>query len=399
MRLTQYHAPILKEDPSDATVLSHKLMLKAGLIRQMSHGLYTIMPMGVKVMHKISNIIRSELNKIGGMEVIFPTMQMNDAWIKSGRSEGYCGPETLRVKDRHGKDMLYSPTAEESAALIFGMDVKSYKSLPVNMYQINWKFRDEIRPRFGLMRCREFLMMDAYSFDINEESARVTYDNYFKAYLKIFQKIGLLAIPMQAESGEIGGDLSHEFHIIAETGESGIFYDKRLNDIMENIESANLDDIKNIYAKTEDKHDASNCNIPSDSLVQKRGIEVGHIFNFGDKYTKPMNIKIQDSNGQMIYPNCGSYGIGVTRLIAAFIEANNTGNGIKWNKQISPFDILLINTKPRDEEVTKKANEEYERLKSQGFDVLFDDTKDSNGAKFTRSEILGIPEVIKFGWN
>lgn len=397
MRLSNYHIPILKEEPSDATVISHKLMLKSGMIRQMSHGLYTIMPLGMRVLHKISNIIRKELEKINSMEVTFPIIQMNDAWVESGRANGYCGDETLRMKDRHGKEMLFSPTAEESATMIFKMDVQSYKSLPLNVYQIHWKFRDEIRPRFGLMRCREFLMMDAYSFDQNEDDAKKTYDNYFRAYLEIFKQMGLLAIPMRAATGEIGGDLSHEFHIIAETGESGIFYDKKLDAIRENLSNFDISEIQNIYAKTDEEHNPANCNVKSEDLIEKRGIEVGHIFYFADKYTKSMNASVQGKDGQVFNPVGGAYGIGVTRVMAAAIEASHDENGIIWPKNIAPFDVIILNLASKNEKVTEKSEQIYNKLISMGIDVLYDDTDRQAGAKFADADLIGIPKQIIIG--
>ncbi len=396
MKITEFHIPTLKETPSDASIISHQLMLRSGMIRQITSGLYTIMPLGMRVLHKISNIIRKELNKIGGSEVLFPIVQNNDIWIKSGRSDGYCGPETLRMKDRNGVDMLFSPTAEESANLIFEMDVKSYKQLPVCFYQINTKFRDEIRPRFGLMRCREFIMLDAYSFDLTEEDAKKTYNNYFKTYLEIFKSMGLIAVPMRAASGEIGGDLSHEFHIIANTGESGIFYDRKLDEISENLANFDLDKLKDIYAKTDEEHDEKNCPVNPENLISKRGIEVGHIFYYGDKYTKEMNIKIQDGNGKMINPVGGCYGIGVTRIMAAAIEANHDEHGIIWNKSIAPFDLVLINLSPKDEKVTTKCNEIYEKFKI-NIDILYDNSQNSAGQKLNNADLIGIPYQIILG--
>lgn len=395
MRLSQYHIPTLKDVSSDVVVKSHELMLKSGMIRQIASGMYVFLPLGVRVLTKISNIIREEINKIGGMEAIFPLIQMNEVWIKSGRAAGYCGPETLRMKDRHEKDMLFSPTAEESAHLTFSMDVKSYKQLPMSLYQIHWKFRDEMRPRFGLMRCREFLMLDAYSFDLNEVDAKNTYNNYFKAYLNIFKRMGLLAVPMRAATGEIGGDLSHEFHILADTGESTIFYDKKLDEI--EINDINVDEIQNIYAKTEDEHNEESCPVEKENLINKKGIEVGHIFYYADKYSKAMDIKIQNKEGKMVNPVGGAYGIGVTRIIAAAIEASYDKNGIIWPESISPFDIQLINLSPKDEKTTQKAEEIYQFLKQKGIDVLYDDTTDAVGIKLNKADLIGIPKQIIIG--
>ena len=397
MRITKFHIPTLKEISSDTSVISHKLLLKAGMIRQLASGLYTLMPLGMRVVNKIMNIIREELNEIGDSEVLFPIMQNNDAWVRSGREKGYCGPETLRIKDRHGVDMLFSPTAEESAHLIFEMDVKSYKNLPITFYQINTKFRDEIRPRFGLMRCREFIMMDAYSFDINEDDAKKNYNNHFKAYLKIFKKMGLTAIPMQAATGEIGGDLSHEFHIIAENGESGIFYDKKLDEITENLAQFDISELQNIYAKTDDKHDEKNCPTLPENLIYKRGIEVGHIFYYKDNYTKKMDITIQGQDGKLFHPVGGCYGMGVTRIMAAAIEVNNDEKGIIWHKSISPFDVILINLSPKDEKIIQKCNEIYNLFMQNNIDTLYDDTHSSPGQKFNNADLIGIPFQIILG--
>lgn len=319
--MTKINYPPIREDvKSDAVVESHREMLKNGMIRQMSQGLFTIMPRGMQKLHQISQVIREETEKIGGLEVMFPIIQMNDIWIKSGRAEGYCGPETLRMKDRHDRDMLFSPTAEESATLVAMMDVQSYKQLPLNLFQINWKFRDEMRPRFGLLRCREFLMFDGYSFDLDEEAARKTYSDYFFAYLRIFARLGLKAIPMQASSGEIGGDLSHEFQIIAEYGESSVYYDKKLDAMLDEPEKYTLDDFSSVYAKADDEHNPATCPVSSENLVASKGIEVGHIFYFGDKYTKPLGMKVQGKDGKLFHPVGGSYGIGVTRVLSCLFK-------------------------------------------------------------------------------
>lgn len=396
MKLSQIHIPTLKETPSDAKTASHIFMLRSGLIRQIESGLYTIMPLGVRVLRKISDIIRAEFDKIGASEVIFPVIQNNEAWKRSGRSDGYCGQETLRMKDRHGNDMLFSPTAEESAQLIFEMDVKSYKQLPITLYQINTKFRDEIRPRFGLMRCREFLMMDAYSFDVDEASAIKTYDKFFKAYLAIFKKIGLTAIPMQANSGEIGGDLSHEFHVVAKTGESGIFYDKKLDELSQNA-NFSYEDLKNVYAKTEDEHSADSCDLNGEDLVEARGIEVGHIFYYADKYSKAMKIEIESSEGRKMNPIGGCYGIGVTRLMAAFIEANHDEKGVIWSRAVAPFLVNLINLSPKNQEVTTACDALYDSLMKARIEVLYDDKDGSVGQKLNNADLIGLPFQIIIG--
>jgi prolyl-tRNA synthetase len=324
-----------------------------------------------------------------------PTIQPAELWIESGRYEAY-GKEMLRIKDRHDRDILYGPTHEEVITDLFRKNITSYKDLPKNLYQIHWKFRDEVRPRFGLMRGREFLMKDSYSFDLNEEDARKTYDLMYETYFKIFRKMGLKPIALRADTGAIGGDLSHEFHILADVGESAIFYDKKFDELSEEQE-IDIAQTQQIYAMADDLHIPEKCPIPADQLVSRRGIEVGQVFNFGLKYSKAMEASVMGAGGEKIYPNMGSYGIGVSRVVAAAIEANHDENGIIWPAQISPFDVILINIRVGDEACDKACEELYSRLQSKGVEVLYDDTKNSLGQKFSVADLIGVPTQIIVG--
>jgi len=394
MKLTNYFLPTIKENPAEAKIISHQLMLRAGMIRQSASGIYSWLPLGVKVLKKAENIIRKKMDESGAIEVIMPTIQSADLWQESGRYDSY-GKEMLRIKDRGNRDMLYGPTHEEVVTDIFRKNVTSYKDLPINLYQINLKFRDEIRPRFGVMRAREFMMKDAYSFDIDEESAKKTYDLVLATYFDIFKEMGLDILAVKADNGAIGGDMSHEFHILAKTGESEIFYDKALE---EHIKNKDINKIKNIYSAADEMHDPKNCPIDESQIASKRGIEVGHIFNFGTKYTKSLNASVMPKEGsEPIFPNMGSYGIGVSRVVAAAIEANHDENGIIWPENLAPFDVYLINVKSTDEESDKLCEEIYEKLKSQGKDVLYDDRKVSLGQKFSTADLIGIPTQIIVG--
>ena len=393
-KTSQYFLPIKKDLSSDVVLKSHQLMLKAGLIRQVSSGLYAWLPLGMRILHKVSNIIRNELSKINCHEVLLPTIQPQELWDKSGRGS-YCGKETLKVQDRHNNTLIYGPTAEEVMTFIAGEEIKSYKHLPLSLHNIQWKFRDEIRPRFGVMRAREFLMMDAYSFDETKAKAEEAYNRHYEAYLKIFAKMGLVAIPMQADTGEIGGDLSHEFIILAQSGESEVYYEKQLDDLILQIQSGqeipNLrGEISKYYARTEEKHIETEA--PKE-IIKTRGIEVGHIFYFGQKYSIPFNVKFQTKEGKLEFPYMGCYGIGVGRLIAAFIEANHDDKGIIWHKEIAPFNVMLININPKNEDVTKRCDAIYANL-SQKFEVLYDDEDLSFGQKLSRAELLGIGSIV-----
>lgn len=395
MRLSKYFLPTLKENPIDATVVSHQLMVRAGMIRQTASGIYSWLPLGLKVLRKVEKIIKEEMDKSGALEVLMPTIQPAELWIESGRYEAY-GKEMLRIKDRHDRDILYGPTHEEVITDLFRKNVTSYKDLPKNLYQIHWKFRDEIRPRFGLMRGREFLMKDSYSFDLTEEDARKTYDLMYETYFKIFRKMGLKPIALRADTGAIGGDLSHEFHILADVGESAIFYDKKFDELSAK-EEIDIAQTQKIYAMADDLHVPEKCPIPVDHLVSRRGIEVGQVFNFGLKYSKAMEASVMGAGGEKIYPNMGSYGIGVSRVVAAAIEANHDENGIIWPAQISPFDVILINIRVGDEACDKACEELYSRLQNKGIEVLYDDTKNSLGQKFSVADLIGVPTQIIVG--
>ena len=395
MRLSKYFLPTLKENPIDATVVSHQLMVRSGMIRQTASGIYSWLPLGLKVLRKVEKIIKEEMDKAGALEVLMPTIQPAELWIESGRYEAY-GKEMLRIKDRHDRDILYGPTHEEVVTDLFRKNIASYKDLPKNLYQIHWKFRDEIRPRFGLMRGREFLMKDSYSFDLNAEDARKTYDLMYETYFKIFRKMGLKPIALRADTGAIGGDLSHEFHILADVGESAIFYDKKFDELSEEQE-IDIAQTQQIYAMADDLHIPEKCPIPADQLVSKRGIEVGQVFNFGLKYSKAMEASVMGAGGEKIYPNMGSYGIGVSRVVAAAIEANHDENGIIWPAQIAPFDVILINIRVGDEACDKACEELYSRLQSKGVEVLYDDTKNSLGQKFSVADLIGVPTQIIIG--
>ncbi len=396
MRLSRFFMPLLKETPAEAQIASHRLMLRAGMIRQQGSGIYSWLPVGLRVLQKIENIVREEQNAAGVNEVLVPTIQQADFWRQSGRYDGY-GKEMLRVTDRHDREMLYGPTAEEMITEIFRAYVKSYKELPVRLYNIQWKFRDEIRPRFGVMRGREFLMKDAYSFDMNEESAIETYNLMYDTYLRTFRRMGLAAVAVRAPTGPIGGELSHEFHIVAETGESEIFYDARLDDIRTGKLDMSTEDMRNLYARDSEQHDPDNCPVAPENLRKARGIEVGHIFNFGAKYTDSMNAKVTGPNDEKIAPNCGSYGIGVSRLVGGIIEANHDEAGIVWPEPVAPFLVGLVNIRGKDEACIKAADLVYDKLSLAGVEVLYDDRDDSAGKKFAGMDLIGLPWQLVVG--
>lgn len=395
MRLTKYFLPTLKENPNDAQITSHILMLRCGMIRQTASGIYTWLPLGLRVLRKIENIIRQEMDKSGALEVLMPTIQPAELWQESGRYDAY-GKEMLRIKDRHNRDILYGPTHEEVITDIFRKNINSYKDLPKNFYQIHWKFRDEIRPRFGVMRGREFLMKDSYSFDLDEESAKKTYNLMYETYFKIFNKMGLKAIALMADTGAIGGDLSHEFHILADTGESAIYYDKKIDEILASP-NFNPNQLRQLYAMADDMHQEHKCPVAKENLKSKRGIEVGHIFNSATKYTSALNVNLSDNNGQIITPNCGCYGIGVSRIVAGAIEASHDDNGIIWNKELAPFSFYLINVKNGDEICDKFCEEIYQKLQNLNIEILYDDRKVSLGQKFSTADLIGIPTQIIIG--
>lgn len=407
MRLSRYFIPVLKENPKEAEIVSHRLMLRAGMIRQQSAGIYTWLPLGLKVLNKIANIVREEQNRAGAIEILMPTIQSADLWRESGRYDDY-GKEMLRIEDRHGRDMLFGPTNEEMITEIFRSYVKSYKDLPLNLYHIQWKFRDEVRPRFGVMRGREFLMKDAYSFDMDADASRASYYRMFVSYLRTFERLGVKAIPMRADTGPIGGDLSHEFLILADTGESEVFCH---SDVMNlNTPDANVDyddddliagivkDWTTNYARTDELHDEVLWDEVSESdKMNARGIEVGHIFNFGTKYSEVMGAKVKGPDGIDHEVHMGSYGIGPSRLVAAIIEASHDDDGIIWPESIAPFQVGIINMKAGDEACDNASAKVYEQLTNAGLDVLYDDTDNRAGAKFATMDLIGIPNQIVIG--
>ncbi|MFM2041751.1 MAG: hypothetical protein RLY86_327 [Pseudomonadota bacterium] len=401
MRMSAFFLPTLKETPAEAQVISHRLMLRAGMIRQTSAGIYAWLPLGWKVLQKVSQIVREEQDRAGAQEMLMPTIQSADLWRQSGRYEAY-GKEMLRITDRHEREMLYGPTNEEMITDIVRAFVKSYKDLPKNLYHIQWKFRDEVRPRFGLMRGREFLMKDNYSFDLDVEGAKLSYRKMFLAYLRTFARMGIKAIPMRADTGPIGGDLSHEFIILAETGESQVFCDKRWleMDVLADDPGYGgdlkdfFDKYTSVYAATEEMHDPAKA--PAD-LETARGIEVGHIFYFGTKYSAPMGAVVAGPDGQPVTVEMGSYGIGVSRVVAAIIEASHDDHGIIWPDPVAPFQVALINLKADDAECTRVCDDLYARLQAKGVEVVYDDRNERPGAKFADMDLIGIPWQLTIG--
>jgi len=407
MRLSRYFLPILKENPREAEIVSHRLMLRAGMIRQQAAGSFSWLPLGKRVLDKVCQIIREEQDRAGALEILMPTIQSADLWIESGRYNDY-GKEMLRIRDRQDRPMLYGPTNEEMVTDIFRAYVKSYKDLPLNLYHIQWKFRDEVRPRFGVMRSREFLMKDAYSFDLDYEGAKAAYNRMFVAYLRTFSRLGLKAIPMRADTGPIGGDLSHEFIILASTGESAVFCHKDFLDLPvppADVDFSNDAEIAGIveqwtkpYAATDEMHDeAAWAQVPEDKRLAARGIEVGHIFHFGTKYSKPMKATVMGPDGKEHFVSMGSYGIGPTRLAAAIIEASHDENGIIWPEAVTPFEIALINMKAGDAECDRVCEQIYAALSASGREVLYDDTDQRPGAKFATADLIGLPWQVIVG--
>ena len=394
MKYSNFFIQTLKDAPSEAEIISHKLMIRAGMIKQSSAGIYSWLPLGLIVLKKIEQIVREEQNKAGAIELLMPTIQSSDLWIKSGRYDDY-GKEMLRITDRSGREMLYGPTNEELITDIFQSQINSYKDLPKNLYHIQWKFRDEVRPRFGVMRGIEFLMKDNYSFDLTEEDAKKSYDNMFKAYIKTFIRMGLTPISLRAETGPIGGNLSHEFQILANTGESTLYYDQKLDKL--NLEKIDPNELQSIYAAVDDQHDEKNCPISSDELKVSKGIEVGHIFYFGTKYSKKLNAFVQDKNGKNSPVHMGSYGIGISRLVGAIIEAYHDDKGIKWPLSVAPFKISIINLMPDDQDCAIKAIEYYDYFMNNKTDVILDDRVCSIGKKLSDNELIGIPFQIIIG--
>jgi prolyl-tRNA synthetase len=407
MRLSRYFLPILKETPKEAEIVSHRLALRTGLVRQESAGIYAWLPLGLRVLNKISNIIREEQDRSGAIELLMPTMQSADLWRESGRYDAY-GEEMLRIKDRNKREMLFGPTNEEMITEIFRAYTRSYKSLPLNLYHLQWKFRDERRPRFGTMRSREFLMKDAYSFDLDQAGATHAYNRMFVAYLRTFERMGLKSIPMRADTGPIGGNLSHEFIILAATGESQVFCHKDYLDFPVPGADTNFDSHEDLagivakwtslYAATEDMHEAPAFEaVPEASRVSARGIEVGHIFYFGTKYSEPMKAYVAGPDGKDVPVHMGSYGIGPTRLVPAIIEASHDEAGIIWPDAVAPFDVAILNLKPGDSATDRVSGELELALQTRGLSALIDDTDERPGAKFATADLIGLPWQIIVG--
>jgi prolyl-tRNA synthetase len=404
MRLSEYFLPLLRENPSEAQIVSHRLMLRAGMIRQSSAGIYSWLPLGLRVLRKVEQIVREEQDRAGAQEILMPTVQPAELWRESGRYDDY-GDEMLRIRDRHDREMLYGPTNEEQITDIVRASIKSYRDLPKNLYHIQWKFRDEVRPRFGVMRGREFLMKDNYSFDIDAAGAKHSYNKMFVAYLRTFARMGLKAIPMRADSGPIGGDLSHEFIVLAATGESAVYCDRRWLETDILAEEVNYGtDLEpffvhwtSLYAATDDMHKPAACPIPPEELVTARGIEVGHIFYFGTKYSRPMGAVVTGPDGDPVALEMGCYGIGVSRLVGALIEANHDDAGIIWPQSVAPFRVGLINLRPADTRCRETAEDLYAKLLGAGIEVLYDDRDESPGAKFATMDLIGLPDQLVIG--
>ena len=407
MRLSRYFLPVAKETPADAQIASHKLMLRAGLVRQTAAGIYAWLPLGLRVLRKIERIVREEQDRAGAIEMLMPTVQSADLWRESGRYDAY-GPEMLRISDRHGREMLYGPTNEDMITALFRDNVKSYRDLPRILYHIQWKFRDEVRPRFGVMRGREFLMKDAYSFDLDEAGARHSYNRMFVAYLRTFARMGLRAIPMQADTGPIGGDLSHEFIILAPSGESEVFYHCNWEQVHAAeslaVDSGDREALQGFvssltadYAATDEKRDEALEAEAGEALRRSRGIEVGHIFYFDTRYTAAMAMTVQTSDGGSVHPKMGSYGIGVSRLIGAIIEASHDEAGIVWPEGVAPFKVGLINMRSDDSRCSEAADGLYSRLEAAGVETLYDDRDERGGAKFATMDLIGLPWQLIVG--
>ena len=408
MFISKSFIPILKNNPAEAKIKSHQLMLRVGMIKQSSAGIYSWLPLGFKVMKKIEKIVREEQNKIGAQELLMPTIQSSDIWKESGRYDDY-GDEMLRIKDRQNREMLYGPTNEELITEIFRSSVKSYKSLPQLLYHIQWKFRDELRPRFGIMRCREFYMKDAYSFDISDEEALFSYNKFFLSYLRTFKRLELTAIPMAADTGPIGGNLSHEFIILADTGESKIFTDKRIFDLNSDgskIEKKSLEELRKkyekFYAVTDEKFDKNDFEkkVPEKNRLTTKGIEVGHIFYFGDKYSKPLNASVDLPGGKKDFVKMGSYGVGVSRLVGAIIEAkyNEKDEVMKWPLSVAPYEVAIIPLINKNETSNlEKSKNIYNFLKNKNIDVILDDTDENFSSKMKKFNLIGVPYQILLG--
>lgn len=395
MRVSQYFLPLLKEDPKEAQIVSHRAMLRAGMIKQQAAGIYSWLPLGLRVLNNIEAIVNDELQKAGCVPLLMPTLQPTDLWKESGRYDAL-GKEMLRFNDRAERELLFSPTNEEMIADIFRSYVKSYKQLPVNLYQIQWKFRDEVRPRFGVMRGREFLMKDAYSFHTDIDDAKREYAKMYDAYDRIFTRMGLTTVAVAADTGAIGGDLSHEFHVVAETGESAIYYDAALDDVRNGKIRMTGEEKRKLYAAADEFHKPESCPIPADKLRTARGIEVGQVFFLGNKYTKAMGVTVSGPNGE-ITPEMGCYGIGVSRLVGAIIEANHDENGIIWPEQVAPFDVAILNLRAGDAACDALCEKLYAGLNQAGLKPLYDDTDKRGGEKFAAMDLIGLPWQLTVG--
>ncbi len=407
MRLTQYFLPVLKENPAEAQIASHRLMLRAGMIRQAQAGIYSWLPLGYKVLRRLEQIVHEEQQRAGHIPLLMPTLQSADLWRESGRYDDY-GAEMLRIKDRHQRDMLYGPTNEELITDIFRSAVGSYKDLPLTLYHIQWKFRDEVRPRFGVMRGREFLMKDGYNFDLTVEDALHAYNRHMVSYIRTYERMGLKAIPMRADGGPIGGDHTHEFLVLAPTGESAVFYDKAVTDLTlgdRDIDFADRGQVAEIvatwtapYARTDERHEPEVfAAIPEDRRVEGRGIEVGQIFFFGTKYSEPMKALVTNEAGERVPVQMGSHGIGVSRLVGALIEANHDERGIIWPEGVTPFHAGIVNLRQKDEACGAACLSIYAALRAAGLDPLYDDRDESAGAKFATMDLIGLPWRITVG--
>lgn len=408
MRLTRYFLPVMKETPADAQIVSHRLMLRAGMVRQQAAGLYTWLPLGLKVMRKIERIVDEEQQRAGAIPMLMPTIQSADLWRESGRYDAY-GPEMLRIRDRHDRDMLFGPTNEEMITDVFRKSISSYKDLPLSLYHIQWKFRDEIRPRFGVMRAREFLMKDAYSFDLTREDAVHSYNKMLVSYLRIFERLGMVAVPMRADTGPIGGELSHEFLILAETGESEVFLDKAVIDLSLGAAAIDFDDKDAIaairkrwttpYARTDETHEPAlfEAEVPEERRLTARGIEVGHIFNFGTKYSDPLKAVVAGPDGEKVPVEMGSYGVGISRLVAGIIEASHDENGVIWPESVAPFGAAVVNLKQGDAETDAVSEQIYAALAAAGIDPLYDDRNERAGGKFATMDLIGVPWRVTVG--
>jgi prolyl-tRNA synthetase len=407
MRWSRAFLPVLKESPADAQIVSHKLMLRAGLVRQTAAGIYAWLPLGFRVLQKIEQIVREEQDRAGAIEMLMPTLQSAELWRESGRYDAY-GPEMLRIRDRHEREMLYGPTNEEMITVLFRDEVKSYRDLPRTLYHIQWKFRDEVRPRFGVMRGREFLMKDAYSFDLDEEGARLSYYTQMLAYLRTFQRLGIQAVPMKAASGPIGGDLSHEFIVLAPTGESEVFYDAAFEEFdwgQADLHYSDAEGLKRLfdrvsgtYSATDETHDEARwAGVSENRRRTGRGIEVGHIFYFGDKYSAAMNLRVSGPDGRMITPMMGSYGVGVSRLVGAIIEASHDDAGIVWPDAVAPWRVGIVTMRQDDAPSVVAAEELYTKLGAAGVEVLYDDRDERGGVKLGSMDLIGLPWQVIVG--